>query len=187
MRAALIQAALAAACLAAGRGFAADEPAAASSPAEPVAPLVMMPDPADEEKPLFSEVDSVALASYRLDEEKLARFEVAIAALDAQAKGDQSLRSELEHDEAKEEGIDRFVESIEQGKPKMLAVIKSAGMTPREFVMTSFALTLAMVYADALRVQPTTPLPDYVLRENIGFVRKNEERLAKLFQSLNHE
>jgi hypothetical protein len=188
MRSASIQVALAAAFLAAMQSLsrAADEPAATPSPAAPVAPLTMLPDSLEDEKPLFSEADSVALAGYRLDDARLARFEVVIAAMDAQAKNDEALRTELEHDESKTDGIDRFVESIEKDKPKMLAIIKSAGMTPREFVMTSFSLTLAMVYADLLRVQPATPLPEYVVRENVGFVRKNEERLAKLFEALNH-
>lgn len=179
MRPATIQLALAAAC-------AAMLPLV-SIAEEPVAPLAPVPDALDDEKPLFSESDAVALAAYRLDDGKLTRFESAIAVIDAQFKSDEALRTEMDHDEAKSEGIDRFVDSIERDKPKMLAIIKGAGMTPREFVMTSYSLIVAMVHADLLRVQPATPLPDYVVRENVIYVRKNEDRLAKLFQSLNHD
>lgn len=182
MRPALIQVAIAAACLAA-------LPAQtwAEDPADVVVPLAPLPDPVDPEKPLFSEADAVALAAYRLDDAKLARFEAAIVAMDAAARHDEALKVELEHDEAKGDGIDRFVDSIEKEKPRMLAIIKSAGMSPREFVMTSYSLMMAMVYADLLKVQPATVLPDYVVREHIAFVRRNEARLTKLFEALNHD
>lgn len=202
MRRAPFQLALAAACAVLLAGFCrADEPVATPAPSpvpaaaapestpedSPVAPLPAEPEPIEDEKPLFSEADTVALAAYRLDDARLARFEAVIAAMDAQIKTDEAVRGEMEHDEAKTDGIENFVNSIEKEKPRLLALIKAAGMTPREFVMTSYSLTMAMVYADLLRVQPASPLPDFVVRENIVFVRKNEERLTKLFQSLNHD
>ncbi len=107
--------------------------------------------------------------------------------MDTQARNDEALKEELDHDEAKSGGIDRFVESIEKEKPKMLAIIKAAGMTPREFVLTSYSIMMAMVYADLLKAQPASPPPDYIARENIAFVRRHEEQLAKLFESLNRD
>ena len=180
MRSAPFQIALAAASLWA-------LPALAQAPSDVVVPLAPIPDTPDEDKPLFSEVDAVSLASYRLDDLKLARFQTAVVDMDAKAQKDDALKAELDHDEAKSGGIDRFVESIEKDKPKMLAIIKAAGLSPREFVLTSYSITTAMVYADLLKAQPATLPPDYIARENIAFVRRHEEQLAKLFESLNRD
>jgi hypothetical protein len=182
MRSAPFQIALAAACL-----WALPEIMPAEEPADVVVPLAPLADPIGEDKPLFSEVDAVTLASYRLDDLKLARFQTAIVEMDIQARNDEALKAELDHDEAKSGGIDRFVESIEKEKPKMLAIIKAAGLSPREFVLTSYSLMMAMVYADLLKAQPATAPPPYIARENIIFVQRNEEQLAKLFESLNRD
>ena len=139
------------------------------------------------EKPLFSDADAKTLETYRLDAGKLDRFEKAIRDLDAQAQRDEILKAELDHDEAKLDGIDRFVNTIETEKPKMAAILKEAGLTAREFVLTSFSVTMAMVYADLLRAQTTAFVPPFVPRANIAFVRNNEDRLTKLFESLNRE
>jgi len=160
---------------------------AQQDPADVVVPLAPVPDPVEEEKPLFSEVDAVALASYRLDDLKLARFQTAIVEMDLQARSDEALKAELDHDEAKSAGIEAFVASIEAEKPKMLAIIKAAGLSTREFVLTSYSLMMSMVYADFLKAQPTTIPPDYIARENIAFVRRHEQELAKLFESLNRD
>ncbi len=160
---------------------------AQQEPADVVVPLAPLADPIDDDKPLFSEADSVALAAYRLDDLKLARFQAAIVEMDAQARNDEALKTELDRDEAKTGGIDRFVQSIEKDKPKMLAIIKAAGLSPREFVLTSYSIMMAMVYADLLKAQPTTVPPDYIARENIAFVRRHEEQLAKLFEALNRD
>src|SRR6185369_10429951 len=72
-------------------------------------------------------------------------------------------------------------------KPIMVGVLKEAGLEPREFVLTSYALTLAMVHADVLKSNPLNPLPAYVPRANLGFVRAQEDRLATLFKALEDE
>ncbi|OAI43398.1 hypothetical protein AYO41_01915 [Verrucomicrobia bacterium SCGC AG-212-E04] len=141
----------------------------------------------EHEKSLFSEEDEKTLAAYPLDLVKFDRFETALRELDLQAQKDEALKAELDQDEAKAAGLDRFIESIEKEKPKMMAILKAAGMTAREFVLTSFSVTIAMVYADLIKAQADAALPPYVPRENLGFVKRYEERLSKLFQDLNHE
>ena len=69
----------------------------------------------------------------------------------------------------------------------MAAILKTTGMSPREFVLSSYSVMLAMVYADLLKAEPATLPPDYIARENIAFVRRHEEQLTKLFESLNHD
>ncbi len=182
MRSAPFQAACAAAFL-----WAFPTLASAQEPEKIIIPLAPVAEPVDDEKPLFSEVDAVTLSSYRLDDEKLARFQNAIVQMDVESRSDEALRTELDHDEAKSGGIDAFVASIEKDKPKMLALIEAAGMTPREFVLSSYSVMMAMVYADLLKAQPATLPPDYIARENIAFVRRHEEQLAKLFDSLNRD
>ena len=126
MRPALLQFALAAACLWA-------LPVASTAqqdPADVVVPLRPVPDSPDEEKPLFSEVDAVTLAAYRLSDEKLARFQTAITEMDSQSRKDEALKAELDHDEAKSAGIEAFIASIEKDKPTMLAIIKVCRHVP---------------------------------------------------------
>lgn len=141
----------------------------------------------DPEKPLFSDVDAKTLETYQLNGEKLDRFEKALLAMNAQVVQDEALKTELDNDEAKTGGIEKFAETIEKEKPKMAAILRVSGLSPREFVLTSFSVTMAMVYADLLRAQTTATVPPYVPRANIAFVRSNEDRLTKLFESLNRD
>lgn len=137
--------------------------------------------------PMFSPEDEKTLTGYLLDLGKFVRFDKATRALSAKAKTDEALRKEMDDDEAKEEGIVRWVEAIATTKPIMVGVLKEAGLEPREFVLTSYALMLAMVHADVLKANPLNPTPPYVPRANLGFVRSQEDRLATLFKDLAEE
>lgn len=139
------------------------------------------------EKPLFFEADAKTLTTYLLDLAKLDRFETALRELDLKSRTDEALKEELDHDEAKAAGIDRFVEAIEKEKPKMMAILQAAGGSPREFVLNSYSVMMAMVYADLLKAEPDAAVPSYVPRENLAFVKRHEDRLTKLFESLNRE
>ncbi|MBS0661127.1 MAG: hypothetical protein JSR82_23150 [Verrucomicrobia bacterium] len=147
-------------------------------PAQPLRP------PRGPQDPMFSPEDEKTLAGYLLDLGKLNRFEKATKALSAKVKTDQALRKEMEEDEAKEDGIARWIEVVATTKPVMVSVLKEAGLEPREFVLSSYALTLSMVHADLLKANPLNPLPTYVPRANLGFVRAQEDRLAALFKAL---
>ena len=139
------------------------------------------------EKPLFSEEDAKTLSEYRLDLAKLDRFETALREMDLKSQTDEALKEELDHDEAKAAGIDRFVGAIEKEKPKMVAILQAAGVPPRDFVLTSYSVMMAMVYADLLKAEAEAAVPSYVPRENLGFMKRYEDRLTKLFEALNRE
>jgi hypothetical protein len=194
MRFASLQIVLATALLGALAGRAAAQ-VEREIPPVPTAPPAVVPfaatppaeAPAVPPKPLFAAEDEKTLAAYQLDVPKLDRFEVVLRNLDLKAKTDEALKAELDQDEAKSAGIDRFVESIEKEKPKMMAILQAAGMTPREFVLTSYSVMMAMVYADLFRAQADATLPTYVARANLGFVKRHEDRLARLFDDLNHD
>ncbi len=139
------------------------------------------------QKPLFSADDAKTLMTYRLDENKMLRFEAVVKTLGEQAKTDEALQKEMEQDEAKEQGVEKWAEAIEKEKPKLREVIKAANSTPRDFILTSYAITTAMVYADLLKSNALAPVPSYVPRENISFVRRFEDRLADLFAKVSPE
>ena len=145
------------------------------------------PVPPEAEKPLFSEEDAKTLSAYRLDVPKLDRFETVLREMDLKSQTDEALKEELDHDEAKTGGIDRFVEAIEKEKPKMVAILLAAGLPPRDFVLTSYSVMMAMVHADLLKAEAEAAVPSYVPRENLGFVKRYEDRLTKLFEALNRE
>ena len=46
---------------------------------------------------------------------------------------------------------------------------------------------MATVYADLLTAQPAMLPPDNIPRENIAFVRRHEDHIAKLLASLNRD
>lgn len=141
----------------------------------------------EHDKSLFSEEDTKTLAGYRLDLAKLDRFETALREMDLKTQTDAVLKDEVDRDEAKAGGIDRFVEAIEKEKPKMMVILQAASEPPREFVLTSYSVMMAMVYADLLKAEPEAALPNYVPRENVGFVKRYEDRLTKLFEALNRD
>lgn len=140
--------------------------------------------PKTPDDPMFSPADEKLLTTYLLDQGKLTRFEAATKALAAKAKDDLELQKELAEDEEKQDGIERWAEIIATQKPKTVAILKSVPVEPREFVLSSYAFMLTMVYADLLKANPLSPLPPYVPRVNLGFVRAHEDRLAALFQAL---
>lgn len=164
---------------------------AAATPAEvkPVPGADNAPEAAADEKskPLFSDQDAKTLAAYSLDIPKFDRFETALREMDLKSQEDDGLKEEMDHDEAKAGGIDRFVEAIEKEKPKMMVILQVAGVPAREFVLTSYSVMMAMVYADLLKAEPEAAVPPYVPRENLGFVKRYEDRLTKLFEALNRE
>ncbi len=141
----------------------------------------------EHEKSLFSEEDAKTLADFRLDLAKLDRFETALREMDLRTRTDAALKDEMDRDEAKAAGIDRFVQAIENEKPKMMVILQAASEPPREFVLTSYSVMMAMVYADLLKAEPEAALPNYVPRENVGFVKRYEDRLTKLFEALNRD
>ena len=141
----------------------------------------------EHEKSLFSDADAKTLAEFRLDVAKLDRFETALREMDLKTQTDAALKDEMDRDEAKAAGIDRFVEAIEKEKPRMMAILQAASEPPREFVLTSYSVMMAMVYADLLKAEPEAALPVYVSRENVGFVKRYEDRLTKLFEALKRD
>lgn len=152
-----------------------------------VAPAQPLRPPKGPNDPMFSPEDEKTLTGYLLDLGKFMRFDKATRALASKAKTDEALRKEMDDDEGKEDGIVRWVEVIATTKPVMVGLLKEAGLEPREFVLTSYALMLAMVHADVLKANPLNPTPPYVPRANLGFVRSQEDRLATLFKDLAEE
>ncbi len=161
------------------------EPTPESTPAEVRPPLAPLPSPEAAEssvptapRPLFTAEDAKTLSNFVLDETRLLRFEGVVKSLGEESQKDADLAAELDKDIAKEEGVEKWAESISKEKPKTLAVLKAGNLTPKEFVLISYSITMAMVYADLLKSNPLASVPSYVPRENISFVRKYEDRLA---------
>ena len=94
-----------------------------------------------------------------------------------------------EQEEAEDGSLAGMERKIER-EPKLAAMIKSAGMTPREFVLTEMALFQAM-FAHTMKKQGyLKELPKEVPAEHVAFVAAHEkeiEALTKKWQAISKQ
>ena len=65
-----------------------------------------------------------------------------------------------------------------------MEILRGAGTTPRDFILTPFALFLARSASAARQGDPAVSLPTYVPAENLAFVEANRTRIESDLRSL---
>jgi len=89
-------------------------------------------------------------------------------------------------DIAEQQSLSEMVAAIES-QPRLAAAIRSAGLTPREFAKIQLSLFQAMFAYGFLKAGTIKELPAEVSKENVDFVRENEQELmamAKQWQAV---
>jgi hypothetical protein len=170
-------ASLAGVMLAGGWCFA--PPADAQQPASPAAPRRAR-------RSLINEADQPALAAYRLTPDKLDKFEATARRTVDAMKKNPALREQAGAAQSGNGGSGRTLDTtaadLEKQHPDFAALIKSAGWSVRDYLLTSYALLAAKTFSGVQQAQPGVSLPAYVSRENLAFVRANQTRVDAAFR-----
>lgn len=133
----------------------------------------------------FSAEDQKLLAGYRLTTDKLEKFEAATKKITEAAKRDPSLKAQFDSvgSAAKGKSLTEGIGRIDTGAPAFVALLKEAGTTPRDYVLTSFSLVTATMGSFIRKSSPDAAMPAYIPAENIAFFESNRTRIETDFKS----
>lgn len=94
----------------------------------------------------------------------------------------------LEKDNPMQNGktFDDSVKRIE-AHPQVVGAMKSAGVSPREFVVGTFTLMTAAMWSGMKKNYPQAPVPPYVNADNLKFVEDHPEVLQKFQAAFERE
>lgn len=132
-------------------------------------------------KSKLSASDTAAFASFRLSLEGVRKVAAANRDFRRIEKMSPGLKEKLETPEGEgPQSLDDSVRRIE-GVPQAVHVLKRNHITARDYLLTTITLFGATMMASVEKEtgQPAS-LPDSLARENVNFVKMNEEELAKL-------
>lgn len=132
-------------------------------------------------KSKLSVKDAAALASYRLDLEGVRKVAAATRDFRRIEKMSPGLKEKLETPEGEgPQSLDDSVKRIES-VPQAVRVLKRNRISARDFLLTTMTLFGATMMANVEKEtgQPAS-LPESLSRENVNFVKMNEEEVAKL-------
>jgi hypothetical protein len=122
--------------------------------------------------------DDADVKDYRLTMDKVNRYYDAFREFTI-AAGNRAESDTLEDFES----IDALVKEIEQ-EPKVVAAVRRAGLSVREYVVMSFSLMMAGMANEVLKVQPNANLDSLaremeIPAENLRFVREHQAEIER--------
>ncbi len=122
--------------------------------------------------------------NYVLTTEKLDKYESAIKATLKVEKENPVLEKQMDDENSQNPSntIAGSVTTIEK-HPPIANAIKGAGMSPRDFVVMTYALINSAAAVQMKKAGAVKDYPESVLAENAAFVEKNYERIKKIFNS----
>ncbi len=155
-------------------------PAAGGSPATPTARKTVAQTGLS-----FGAEDQKLLGAYRLNPGLLEKFETATKKVTEAAKRDPSLKAQFDSagSAAKGQTLAEGIRRIESGSPAFVALLKEAGTTPRDYVLTSFSLVTATMGSFIRQSNPDSAMPAYIPSENITFFEANRTRIENDFRT----
>lgn len=141
-------------------------------------------------------VDSGArqILDYRLTPDHVRRFDDVMRAMDrAPDRGTQGSRADLAvfsalagaADAWRDSMVDDMVRAIDPGQPDLVSAIRSAGMTTREYVLTTMNLILAYSAASSRRQGRASTVGD-VADANVDMVQANWSDVDRTMRDLQH-
>lgn len=122
------------------------------------------------------------VAKYELDMGKLRRMMKGAKALMTAAEKDPALGEAMEN-MAAEESFQDHVAQLEKN-PRLKAALVSAGTTPREYVMTTFAYAQAAAFGVTLQASSNLRIPAEANRKNVEFFMKNRAEIEKMMKDV---
>ena len=132
---------------------------------------------------LGSPEDEAALAAYPLSMERLERWQRAAQNLQEVATANPALAATWEAQNTDAESLDEIVGRIER-EPEARRAIESAGIAPRDYVLTSMALIQAMFAMAAVDMGQSEGVPDGVNPENVAFVREHRADIEAMMTAM---
>jgi hypothetical protein len=120
------------------------------------------------------------VAKYELDMDKIRRMMKGAKALMTAAQKDPALGEAMES-MASEESFQGHVAQLEKN-PRLKAALVSAGTTPREYVMTTFAYAEAAAVGVTLQASSNARMPAEANRKNVEFFMKNRAEIEKMMK-----
>lgn len=122
--------------------------------------------------------EDAEVRNYRLTRDKLNRY------FDAFRESTIAAGNRAESDSLEDfESIDALVKEIEQ-EPKVVAAIRRAGLSVREYVVMTFSLMMAGMANEVVKMQPNSNIDSLaremeISAENLRFVREHQAEIER--------
>lgn len=126
--------------------------------------------------------DEAALASYTLTMERVEAWSRASQNLQRLAEEDPALAERWDAENADAESFDEMIAQIE-AEPRARAAVEEAGISVRDYVLTTMALLQAMFAQAAMDMTQDAPVPEGVNPANVQFVRDHQAEIQALFEA----
>ena len=131
---------------------------------------------ADSSATIVRDATSTDIRTYTLDMDKMRRYAAAAKALDEESKKNPSVVIDVN---LGNEPISQSIATVERND-FVTAVLKRAGTTPREFLMTMAAFLQAATTSAALDADPNARTPADQNTDNVEFVRAHRAEIDQL-------
>jgi hypothetical protein len=138
----------------------------------------------DEKTSAQLEAEKNEVKNFVLTSDKLDKYADAVKAIRKVQKDDPALKKQMDDDNSKNPSntIAGSVATIEK-YPAVVNALKSAGLSPRDFVVMTYTLINSAAAVHMKKVGAIQEYPDSVLADNAAFVEKNYDRISKIFNS----
>jgi hypothetical protein len=133
---------------------------------------------ADSSAAIVRDATTTDLRTYTLDMDKMRRYATAAKALDEESKRNPSVVIDVN---LGNEPISESIATVERND-FVTGVLKRAGTTPREFLMTMAAYLQAATTSAALDANPNARIPSGQNSDNVEFVRAHRAEIDKLMR-----
>lgn len=156
-----------------------DRPADSAAAPAAAAPEAPAATPADAATAAAEELANIS-GEIALDKARLDRYFAAMSNLNALVKQDPALE-DVEMGDS--ETTDQFVARIE-AEPRVRAALAQAGMSAREYTLTSEALVASMYVVTMLETGTIKELPPEANKANVEFVKAHMAEIESRMQAL---
>ena len=123
--------------------------------------------------------DAKEIAAFRLTTDGLTKFSNAAKALNELGRKNPSLKEKVENSNAGEQTIDETL-AIYERHPELVGAIKSSGLTPRQFIVTSYALAINSMALAYQKAGVTKEIPAGASSANMEFIEAHHKEIAAL-------
>jgi hypothetical protein len=136
------------------------------------------------QKPLFSAADTQELLSFRLTDDMVEHYRSATMAFAAWGKAHPKDVDKDDDDKgASDVSISDMVSHFTK-HPQFEILMRSNGITPRQYIDTMFVFTTGLIMVDMQKEgQASKPSP-ILSAANLDYIRKNHDRLEKIAKEM---
>lgn len=122
--------------------------------------------------------DTKEIGAFRLTMDGLTKFSNSLKTLGELTKKNPSLKEKVDNSDSGEQTIDETL-ALYDRHPEVVSAIKTSGLTPRQFVVTSYAL-VANSMALAYRKAGMKGIPPGASTANMEFIEAHQKEIQAL-------